>query len=84
MRRNQAAQNTRQDELLNNLQTQQRHLDDALQTLLKSRSHLRNDWLLTEAEDLLKLANHRLLLERDVATAIVALQSAEEAPPAVE
>jgi len=73
-----AAQNSRQDDQLETLQGQQNNLNEALQTLLKSRSHLRNDWLLTEAEYLLKLANHRLLLERDVDTAIVALQSADE------
>ncbi|MDY6979886.1 MAG: uroporphyrinogen-III C-methyltransferase [Pseudomonadota bacterium] len=78
LRRQHTSQNSRQDEQLQQLQTRQQNLDDALQTLIKSRSHLRNDWLLTEAEYLLKLANHRLLLERDVATAIVALQSADE------
>lgn len=78
LRDTQTDQNSRQDDQLDNLQTQFNNLDDALQTLLKSRSHLRNDWLLTEAEYLLKLANHRLLLERDVDTAIVALQSADE------
>ncbi|MDR9437186.1 MAG: uroporphyrinogen-III C-methyltransferase [Thiohalophilus sp.] len=78
LRRQHSNQNSRQDDQLQQLQTRQQNLDDALQTLIKSRSHLRNDWLLTEAEYLLKLANHRLLLERDVATAIVALQSADE------
>ncbi|MDZ7803511.1 uroporphyrinogen-III C-methyltransferase [Thiohalophilus sp.] len=78
LRQQHSEQNSRQDDQLQQLQTRQRNLDDALQTLIKSRSHLRNDWLLTEAEYLLKLANHRLLLERDVATAIVALQSADE------
>ena len=78
LRQQHSQQNSRQDDQLQQLQTRQQNLDDALQTLIKSRSHLRNDWLLTEAEYLLKLANHRLLLERDVATAIVALQSADE------
>ncbi len=78
LRQQHSEQNSRQDDQLQQLQSRQQNLDDALQTLIKSRSHLRNDWLLTEAEYLLKLANHRLLLERDVATAIVALQSADE------
>ncbi|MFO8025078.1 uroporphyrinogen-III C-methyltransferase [Thiohalophilus sp.] len=77
LRRQHSKQNSRRDDQLQQVQTRQQNLDDALQTLIKSRSHLRNDWLLTEAEYLLKLANHRLLLERDVATAIVALQSAD-------
>lgn len=78
LRREAADRDDRQDNRLEELITQADNLDQALQNLLKSRSHLRNDWLLTEAEYLLKLANHRLLLERDVATAIVALQSADD------
>ncbi|MDZ7661444.1 uroporphyrinogen-III C-methyltransferase [Thiohalophilus sp.] len=71
------ANNEQQGEQLADLRERQSNLDNALENLLTSRSHLRNDWLLTEAEYLLKLANHRLLLERDVETAIVALQSAD-------
>lgn len=78
LRRQHTNQNSRQDDQLQTLQARQQNLSNALQTLIKSRSHLRNDWLLTEAEYLLQLANHRLLLERDVDTAIVALQSADE------
>ncbi len=63
---------------LQTLQEQQSNLGDAFSSLLKTSSHLRNDWLLTEAEYLIKLANHRLLLERDINTAIVALQAADE------
>ena len=69
--------NEQQGKQLADLRERQSNLDNALENLLASRSHLRNDWLLTEAEYLLKLANHRLLLERDVETAIVALQSAD-------
>lgn len=72
-----SANNEQQGEQLTALRERQSNLDNALEKLLASRSHLRNDWLLTEAEYLLKLANHRLLLERDVETAIVALQSAD-------
>lgn len=71
------ATNEQQGDQLAELGERQRNLDNALEKLLASRSHLRNDWLLTEAEYLLKLANHRLLLERDVETAMVALQSAD-------
>ncbi len=63
---------------LQTLQEQQSNLGDAFSSLLKTSSHLRNDWLLTEAEYLIKLANHRLLLEQDINTAIVALQAADE------
>jgi len=65
-------------EQLNTLNEQQSNLKDAFNSLLKTSSHLRNDWLLTEAEYLIKLANHRLLLERDINTAIVALQAADQ------
>lgn len=48
-----------------------------LTNLIRNKQHLRNDWLLAEAEYLVQLANHRLLLEKDVATAAVALKSAD-------
>lgn len=77
LQQEQRTKSEQQGEQLDSLRERQRNLDNALEKLLASRSHLRNDWLLTEAEYLLKLANHRLLLERDVETAMVALQSAD-------
>lgn len=35
------------------------------------------DWLVSESEYLMRIANHRLLLERDVKSALVALKSAD-------
>jgi len=35
------------------------------------------DWLVSEAEYLMRIANHRLLLERDVKSALVALKTAD-------
>lgn len=46
--------------------------------LLKSSGHLKNDWLLAEAEYLVKLANHRIVLEKDITTAIAAMENADE------
>lgn len=54
----------------------QSHLEEGLDTWLEQNSHLRKDWLLAEAEYLIKLASHRLLLEQDVKTAIIAMEGA--------
>lgn len=54
----------------------QSHLENGLDEWLSQNSHLRKDWLLAEAEYLIKLASHRLLLEQDVKTAIVAMEGA--------
>ncbi|UCE89293.1 MAG: uroporphyrinogen-III C-methyltransferase, partial [Pseudomonadota bacterium] len=56
----------------------QEHLQGDLSALLERSTHLRNDWLVAEAEYLIKLANHRLLLDRDVKTALSALGTADE------
>ncbi|MDH5777660.1 MAG: uroporphyrinogen-III C-methyltransferase [Gammaproteobacteria bacterium] len=67
---------TELDERLSKLDTRQSHLEDGVNQFLDQNKYVRKDWLLAEAEYLIKLAGHRLLLERDVATAIVALESA--------
>ena len=66
-----------QDKLVQQ-QTSQDELRDNLTTLLQRNDHLRKDWLLGEAEYLLKLASYRLQLERDVTTALRAMQAADE------
>ena len=55
----------------------QENLQLNLTNLIRNKEHLRNDWLLAEAEYLVQLANYRLLLEKDVATAAVALKAAD-------
>ncbi|MDH5601487.1 MAG: uroporphyrinogen-III C-methyltransferase, partial [Gammaproteobacteria bacterium] len=55
----------------------QENLRINLTNLIRNKEHLRNDWLMAEAEYLVQLANHRLLLEKDVATAAVALKAAD-------
>jgi len=56
----------------------QQALNEAFSNLLKTRRHLRNDWLLAEADYLLRLASHRLLLARDTGSALAAMQTADE------
>lgn len=63
---------------LDALVEQQTELKRNFASLLKSSGHLKNDWLLAEAEYLIKLANHRLILEKDIPTAIAALEAADE------
>ena len=60
------------------LKQQQDDLTDHINTLREKNQYLRKDWLLLEAEYLIQLANQRLLFERDVNTAIAALESADE------
>jgi len=59
------------------LKQQQDDLNNHLAKLLEKNQHLRKDWLVLEAEYLIQIANHRLLLERDINTAVVALESAD-------
>lgn len=71
------AQNAIRDDL--RAQTDWRaQTDVALQGMRRYLGQTRRDWLLNEAEYLLVVANRRLLLEGDVATAIAALQFADE------
>jgi uroporphyrin-3 C-methyltransferase len=52
-------------------------LENTVIQLRDKNQHLRKDWLLLEAEYLIQIANYRLLFERDVKTAIVALETAD-------
>jgi uroporphyrin-3 C-methyltransferase len=55
--------------------------DDRIATLEQTIRTLRGkdnmDWLVSEAEYLMRIANHRLLLEHDVKSALVALKTAD-------
>lgn len=64
-------------EQIKSLQTFQETLRRNLTKIVKNNEYFRNDWLVSEAEYLIQLANYRLLLEKDVTTAIVALQAAD-------
>jgi len=58
--------------------TQQRQIDHTAQSLLEAGSRTRTDWLLAEAEYLLRIANQRLLIEKDIRGAASALASADD------
>jgi len=58
--------------------TQQRQIDHNATTLLEAGNRTRTDWLLAEAEYLLRVANQRLLIEKDIKGAASALQSADD------
>lgn len=58
--------------------TQQRQIDHNARELLEAGNRTRTDWLLAEAEYLLRIANQRLQIEKDIAGAISALQAADE------
>jgi len=63
---------------LGTLYERQQALKDAVTELLKTNRHLRHEWLVAEAEYLVNLAGHRLILARDVNTAITALKAADD------
>ena len=65
------------EEQIKSIHAFQENLRHNLTNLVRNNQHLRNDWLMAEAEYLIQLANHRLLLNKDVATAIVALKAAD-------
>ncbi|MDR9425727.1 MAG: uroporphyrinogen-III C-methyltransferase [Marinobacter sp.] len=58
--------------------TQQRQIDHNARELLEAGNRTRTDWLLAEAEYLLRIANQRLMIEKDIRGALSALQSADE------
>lgn len=63
---------------LGTLHERQQALKDAVTELLRTSRHLRHEWLVAEAEYLVNLAGHRLILARDANTAITALQAADD------
>lgn len=58
--------------------TQQRQIDHTARELLEAGHRTRTDWLLAEAEYLLRIANQRLLIEKDIRGALSALEAADE------
>lgn len=58
--------------------TQQRQIDHNARELLEAGNRTRTDWLLAEAEYLLRIANQRLLIEKDIRGALAALESADQ------
>ena len=64
-----------QEENLEQLRT---HLDGVVQELQQDRQTTRSDWLLAEVEYLLRIANQRVLMDKDPASAIALLQAADQ------
>ncbi|MDH3949279.1 MAG: uroporphyrinogen-III C-methyltransferase, partial [Gammaproteobacteria bacterium] len=60
------------------LHERQQTVTEAVSELLKTSRHLRHEWLVAEAEYLVNLASHRLILAQDANTAITALQAADD------
>ncbi|RBW51160.1 uroporphyrinogen-III C-methyltransferase [Marinobacter sp. F3R11] len=58
--------------------TQQRQIDHNARELLEAGNRTRTDWLLAEAEYLLRIANQRLMIEKDIRGALSALEAADE------
>ena len=63
---------------LGTLHERQQAVTEAVAELLKTNRHLRHEWLVAEAEYLVNLASHRLILAQDATTAITALQAADD------
>lgn len=66
------------DQLIERLQTTESGLVERLNQVAKAAPPSERDWKLAELEYLLQVANHRLLMERDVATALDLLRSADD------
>ena len=60
------------------LSQSQRALENALQSLQQQRPDTDEDWTLREVEYLVRVAMHRLHLERDLNTAVTALKAADQ------
>lgn len=58
--------------------TQQRQIDHNARELLEAGNRTRTDWLLAEAEYLLRVANQRLLIEKDIRGALAALKAGDD------
>ncbi|WP_111493800.1 uroporphyrinogen-III C-methyltransferase [Marinobacter bohaiensis] len=56
----------------------QRQIDHNAQALLEAGNRTRTDWLLAEAEYLLRIANQRLQIEKDFEGAMSALKAADD------
>ncbi|GGY84209.1 heme biosynthesis operon protein HemX [Marinobacter zhanjiangensis] len=60
------------------LSEQQRQIDHTASELLDAGNRTRTDWLLAEAEYLMRIANQRLMIEKDIRGALAALKSADD------
>lgn len=72
------ALDNRLNQLREKIATQQRQIDHNARELLEAGNRTRTDWLLAEAEYLLRIANQRLLIEQDFKGALAVLQAADD------
>ncbi len=72
------ALDNRISQLSEKIATQQRQIDHNARELLEAGNRTRTDWLLSEAEYLLRIANQRLLIEQDYKGALAVLQAADQ------
>ena len=63
---------------IEDLRTAQQRNNDSIQALYDEIREEEPEWSIAEVEHLIGIANHRLILEKDVATALVALQAADQ------
>ena len=67
-----------QDEQLQTLRDHQDAIKGALEKIHTDLARNRAEWLLTESEQMLVIANHRLQMARDVRSALSALRAADQ------
>nr|WP_228141625.1 uroporphyrinogen-III C-methyltransferase [Marinobacter sp. X15-166B] len=60
------------------LNDQQRQIEHTARELLEAGNRSRTDWLLAEAEYLIRVANQRLSVEKDIGGTLAALQAADQ------
>ncbi|MFQ6021744.1 MAG: uroporphyrinogen-III C-methyltransferase [Acidiferrobacterales bacterium] len=65
------------EQKLNDLKQIQDTLGTAIERMANDLGRNRNDWVLSETEQLLVIANHRLQLAHDIDTAVTALRAAD-------
>ena len=65
-------------ENIEELRTAQLRNNESLQALYNELREEETEWSIAEVEHLIVIANHRLALEKDVTTALVALQAADQ------
>ncbi|MEJ2509906.1 MAG: uroporphyrinogen-III C-methyltransferase [Gammaproteobacteria bacterium] len=77
-RSDQRAATTKLENQLRDLRERQRSARNAIEVLRAKSGRSEAEWRVAEAEYLIRVANYRLELERDVGTALAALQAADE------
>ena len=77
-RSDQRTATTKLESQLRDLRERQRSARNAIEVLRAKSGRSEAEWRVAEAEYLIRVANYRLELERDVGTALAALQAADE------